>query len=701
MATHAYDLADRLTSLTNAKPGQPPTSAYAYTYDPNGNRTKQVETNGLPPTTETTTYGYDALNRLASVNYPDKKVGYGYDAVGNRTSEIERDLADVELSNKVASFDAINRLESLTDSVAPANNTAFTYDKNGNQITKTQGGTTTEYRYDVRDKLAEVAHGASDPRSLPVRLRRPPQQEDRRRRHPTVRLRPDLTPRRVRRDRRPEGQVRLRLTGSSVSSDRRGAALLPPRRPRIGRQPHRRLGRCARPRYHLDAWGSSAPRQSSTRARTASASPGTTLTGRPASTTPAPVPVARDRPLHQPDTFLGSIDNPPSLHRYFYANANPIRYIDPTGHFSIKDFGKGAFNVVMEPFRQVADIAVAGIATHGMGIDAEDIQLTSMLGKAQRERVVEGQGAGKAALKGVGETAFAVGTVGIGPAVVSHVQLAGAFNRGEITIDQYDAALSEMAGGQAAAAAIAKAAGGRSSARASTDIQIQPKGASAVRIIEGNRGATAVPEGPVIEMVPNAEGTFVASFEAGLLPEPQAGPFYVNPTGRAASAGTLRALATAREAGEAKLGSNVIGAHGESFLETMLNRQGAKHTDVTLGDIRFVDRRVGMTNFEVKNTIRRQSNRAFFREQVRKDAQIQRPRRHREAFSSGREASQREPLHRQLQQESTSWTYGTFLTSGMCRRSSPKGNRGAAARFRAIRRRRGASDRGAPTLRRR
>jgi RHS repeat-associated protein len=34
------------------------------------------------------------------------------------------------------------------------------------------------------------------------------------------------------------------------------------------------------------------------------------------------------------DSFLGQIDNPPSLHRYFYANANPLRYVDPTGHQS-------------------------------------------------------------------------------------------------------------------------------------------------------------------------------------------------------------------------------------------------------------------------------------------------------------------------------------------------------------------------------
>jgi len=32
------------------------------------------------------------------------------------------------------------------------------------------------------------------------------------------------------------------------------------------------------------------------------------------------------------DSFLGQVDKPPSLHRYFYANDNPTRYTDPTGH---------------------------------------------------------------------------------------------------------------------------------------------------------------------------------------------------------------------------------------------------------------------------------------------------------------------------------------------------------------------------------
>ncbi len=35
------------------------------------------------------------------------------------------------------------------------------------------------------------------------------------------------------------------------------------------------------------------------------------------------------------DSYLGQIDDPPSLHRYFYANDRPTYFVDPTGHQSV------------------------------------------------------------------------------------------------------------------------------------------------------------------------------------------------------------------------------------------------------------------------------------------------------------------------------------------------------------------------------
>ncbi|MEG5111042.1 RHS repeat-associated core domain-containing protein [Microcoleus sp. AT8-A4] len=39
------------------------------------------------------------------------------------------------------------------------------------------------------------------------------------------------------------------------------------------------------------------------------------------------------------DTYEGSLENPITLHKYLYGNANPVTYTDPTGLFSMADFG--------------------------------------------------------------------------------------------------------------------------------------------------------------------------------------------------------------------------------------------------------------------------------------------------------------------------------------------------------------------------
>ena len=37
------------------------------------------------------------------------------------------------------------------------------------------------------------------------------------------------------------------------------------------------------------------------------------------------------------DEYAGSIFEPVSLHKYLYANANPVAYSDPTGYFSLSE----------------------------------------------------------------------------------------------------------------------------------------------------------------------------------------------------------------------------------------------------------------------------------------------------------------------------------------------------------------------------
>src|SRR5262249_15716030 len=107
-------------------------------------------------------------NRLATITYPvdaafpaGRGVTYGYDNVGNRIRETEKDSGANVLADKQGVFDSLNRLTSLTDLVDGSKTTTFGYDDNGNQTSKTVGGVTTEYRYDCRDKMIEAVQGAS------------------------------------------------------------------------------------------------------------------------------------------------------------------------------------------------------------------------------------------------------------------------------------------------------------------------------------------------------------------------------------------------------------------------------------------------------------------------------------------------------------------------------------------------------------
>ena len=268
MATHGYDKADR-APLAHQREGRDAVSSFQYSgstrtahaYDANGNRLIQVETNGghdrdddlqlrrpRPP-------GDRSPTRWTRPIPNGRVVSYGYDAVGNRIRETEKDSADAVLADKQGIFDNANRLTELARiSSRPRTARPSPGTQNGNQLTKTTAGVTTENRYDLRDKLVEVVQGAVHPRPLPVRLRRTAHPEDRRRGPPAVRLRPDVAswPSTT----RPARQKAKYDYGSDrlicLTRSRRRPPLLLPRRPPLRRQPHGRRRRRRRelpPRY--------------------------------------------------------------------------------------------------------------------------------------------------------------------------------------------------------------------------------------------------------------------------------------------------------------------------------------------------------------------------------------------------------------------------------------------------------------------
>jgi RHS repeat-associated protein len=87
-------------------------------------------------------------------------VTYGHDGAGNRKTEVVTDAqTEAVLESKTGHFDNANRLTELSDNLDPTQTTTLGWDKNGNLLSETKAGVTTNYRYDLRDTLAEVERG--------------------------------------------------------------------------------------------------------------------------------------------------------------------------------------------------------------------------------------------------------------------------------------------------------------------------------------------------------------------------------------------------------------------------------------------------------------------------------------------------------------------------------------------------------------
>jgi RHS repeat-associated protein len=133
---YSYDAASRLLTLIRQINGGN-IANFTYNHDKVGNRTSMTDLSG------THAYGYDQLYRLISATHtqPSNPVElYTYDAVGNRLSSAQY---------PTWSYDANNRLLSF-------NGTNFTYNNNGNRISKTDASGTTTYHYDSENRLIGI-----------------------------------------------------------------------------------------------------------------------------------------------------------------------------------------------------------------------------------------------------------------------------------------------------------------------------------------------------------------------------------------------------------------------------------------------------------------------------------------------------------------------------------------------------------------
>ncbi|MFN2497739.1 MAG: DUF6765 family protein [Pyrinomonadaceae bacterium] len=133
-ATYSYDGLDRLTRLRDTK-GKVVITDNQYSYNSAGNISQNIDQSG------THVYGYDTLERLTSATYagtPNET--YAYDGVGNRTS-----------SHKSATYgyQPVNRLTGTATA-------SYLYNNNGNMISKSDAGGTTQFAWDFENRLIQV-----------------------------------------------------------------------------------------------------------------------------------------------------------------------------------------------------------------------------------------------------------------------------------------------------------------------------------------------------------------------------------------------------------------------------------------------------------------------------------------------------------------------------------------------------------------
>jgi RHS repeat-associated protein len=195
-----YDPADRLTSINNHI-NSTESDEFVYDYDANSNRKTETRSqNGL--VTRSIAYDFDLLDRLTSASYTASQprpanpaagqsasyaegtrvTGFDYDAVGNRKTSTSRDnttnitlttdaegvttesrqINDGQLVTTTAQFDNLNRLTQLTSDAAGAVPTIYGYDRNGNLTSTTQNNqVVSSYEYDGRDQLRRVVNSAN------------------------------------------------------------------------------------------------------------------------------------------------------------------------------------------------------------------------------------------------------------------------------------------------------------------------------------------------------------------------------------------------------------------------------------------------------------------------------------------------------------------------------------------------------------
>ena len=349
-AEYSYDLLNRLTFLENRGSDGSLFGSYTYTLDAAGNRTKVEE----EPSGRVVDYVYDATNRLLSetISEPgqdDRVISYTYDKVGNRLTKTENGFTTTY------QYDANNRLIKEDD-------VTYSYDDNGNLIEKQSAEEQITYAYDYDNHLVRVETTRYDTTIVVTYDYDAEGNRIRKVIDDTVFINYLVDTNRdyaqVIEERNEQGDLLVRYVyGHDLISQTRDGVIS---------------------YYHYDGLGSTRELSSSAGIVTDSyqydafglllEQTGTTENAyryrgeqfdeelgfyylRARYMNPA---IGRFVTM---DEFAGNSQEPYSLHKYLYADANPVTYSDPSGYFSIGEMNVGtAIRGVLDRHQQLMQI---------------------------------------------------------------------------------------------------------------------------------------------------------------------------------------------------------------------------------------------------------------------------------------------------------------------------------------------------------